>query len=76
MGISNWGGAEIICEYGFVPGEVVRYTHFEPLYSHSYFCGLVPPTPTPIPPTPTPLPPNWSDDDIAPEIPVESQTYK
>lgn len=69
------GGAEIICEYGR-PGEVVRYTSFEPSYSRSYFCGLVPPTPTPIPPTPTPLPPNWSDDDIAPEIPVEAQTYK
>lgn len=75
-GYIELGGAEIICEYRFVPDEVVRYTHFEPSYSLSYFCGLVPPTPTPIPPTPTPLPPNWSDDDIAPEIPVESQTYK
>ncbi len=70
------GGAEIICEYGFIPDEVVRYTNFEPSYNWIYFCGLVPPTPTPIPPTPTPLPPNWSDDDIAPEIPVEAQTYK
>lgn len=85
------GGREVICEHG-IPDVVRSHQYEIPtnrsiglqrngsmvITYHKFFCyalTLTPIPPTPIPPTPT-LTPYESDDDIAPEIPVEAQTYK